>query len=147
MRRTEESSTTTEGTQMSEISTQLPPLAEAPAMARHILAEFVDETLPPEMLEDAALLTSEVVTNSVQHAGLSTNEGIGIELVLSDDSLRVSVTDPGPGFEPDLDAPAPEQEMGGWGLALVDRVSDRWGVIRNRPNVVWFELDRRTTIT
>jgi hypothetical protein len=67
--------------------------------------------------------------------------------VLSDDSLRVSVTDPRPGFEPDLDAPALEQEMGGWGLALVDRVSDRWGVIRNRPNVVWFELDRRTTIS
>lgn len=146
MRRTEEPSTTAEGNQMTEISTQLPPLAEAPAMARHVLAEFVAEALPPEMLEDAALLTSEVVTNSVQHAGLSTGEGIGIKLVLSDDSLRVSVTDPGPGFEPDL-APTLEQEMGGWGLALVDRVSDRWGVIRNRPNVVWFELDRRTTIT
>ena len=116
-------------------------------MARRVLAEFVAQALSPEMLEDATLLTSEVVTNSVQHAGLSTGEGIGIKLVLSDDSLRVSVTDPGPGFEPDLDAPAPEQEMGGWGLALVDRVSDRWGVIRNRPFVVWFELDRRTTIS
>ena len=61
--------------------------------------------------------------------------------------LRVSVTDAGPGFEPDLDAPPREQEMGGFGLVLVDRVSDRWGVIRNRPNVVWFELDRRTTIS
>ena len=132
MRRTEEPSTTAEGAQMTEIATQLPPLAEAPAMARHVLAEFVAEVLPPEMLEDA---------------GLSTGEGIGIALVLSDDSLRVSVTDPGTGFEPDLDAPAPEQEMGGWGLALVDRVSDRWGVIRDRPNVVWFELDRRTTIS
>ena len=37
--------------------------------------------------------------------------------------------------------------MGGFGLVLVDRISDRWGVIRNRQNVVWFELDRRTTIS
>jgi hypothetical protein len=37
--------------------------------------------------------------------------------------------------------------MGGFGLVLVDRISDRWGVIRDRPNVVWFELDRRTTVS
>jgi phosphoserine phosphatase RsbU/P len=104
MRSTEEPLHDHREAKMSEIATQLPPLAEAPAMARHVLAEFVAEALPREMLEDAALLTSEVVTNSVQHAGLSTGEGIGIELVLSDDSLRVSVTDPGPGFEPDVDA-------------------------------------------
>ena len=69
-------------------------------------SEFIAEALPSEMLEDAALLTSEVVTNSVRHAGHSTDEGIGMELVLSDDHLRVSVTDDGPGFEPDLDTPA-----------------------------------------
>ena len=97
------------------------------------------------MLENAALLTSEVVTNSVRHAGLSTDEGIGMELVLSEDVLRVSVTDAGPGFELDLDAPTLERDMGGFGLVLVDRLSDRWGMIRNRHNVVWFELDRRTT--
>ena len=135
---------TTEGAQMSEISTLLPPLAEAPAMARRLLSEFVAEALAPEILEDAALLTSEVVTNSVRHAGLSTDEGIGMELVLSDDSLRVSVTDAGPDFVPDLDTPGVERDLGGFGLVLVDRISDRWGVIRSRPNVVWFELDRRT---
>lgn len=62
-------------------------------------------------------------------------------------NLRVSVTDDGFGFEPDLDAPPRERAMGGFGLVLVDRISDRWGVIRDRPNVVWFELDRRTTIS
>ncbi|HVD69613.1 MAG TPA: hypothetical protein VNG34_02015 [Actinomycetota bacterium] len=38
-----------------------------------------------------------------------------MELVLSDDYLRVSVTDVGPGFEPDLDAPASEPDTGGPG--------------------------------
>jgi anti-sigma regulatory factor (Ser/Thr protein kinase) len=80
---------------MSEISTLIPALAEAPAMARRVLSEFVAEAIPHELLEDAALLTSEVVTNSVRHAGLSTDEEIGMELVLSDDYLRVSVTDAG----------------------------------------------------
>ena len=131
--------------QMPEISTLLPVRAEAPAMARHVLSEFIAEALPLEMLENAALLTSEVVTNSVRHAGLSTDQGIGMELVLSEDVLRVSVTDAGPGFELDLDAPTLERDMGGFGLVLVDRLSDRWGMIRNRHNVVWFELDRRTT--
>ena len=115
-------------------------------MARHVLSEFLAEALPLEMQENAALLTSEVVTNSVRHAGLSTDEGIGIELVLSEDSLRVSVTDAGPGFDLDFDARPLEREMGGFGLVLVDRIADRWGVTRDQPNVVWFELDRRTTI-
>jgi anti-sigma regulatory factor (Ser/Thr protein kinase) len=132
---------------MPEISTLLPVRAEAPAMARRLLSEFIAEALPSEMREDAALLTSEVVTNSVRHAGRSADDGIGMELTLSDDHLRVSVTDDGPGFEPELDVPPLERDMGGFGLVLVDRISDRWGVIRNRPNVVWFELDRRTAVS
>ena len=138
---------TAQRAQMPEISTLLPVRAEAPAMARRFLSEFIAEALPSEMREDAALLTSEVVTNSVRHAGQSADDGIGMELTLSDDHLRVSVTDDGPGFEPDLDAPPRERAMGGFGLVLVDRISDRWGVIRDRPNVVWFELDRRTTVS
>ena len=116
-------------------------------MARRFLSGFIAEALPSEMREDAALLTSEVVTNSVRHAGRSAGDGIGMELTLSNDHLRVSVTDDGPGFEPDLDAPPRERAMGGFGLVLVDRISDRWGVIRDRPNIVWFELDRRTTVS
>ena len=60
---------TAQRAQMPEISTLLPVRAEAPAMARRFLSEFIAEALPSEMREDAALLTSEVVTNSVRHAG------------------------------------------------------------------------------
>lgn len=135
---------TAQGAQRPEISTHLPVRAEAPAMARRFLSAFIAGALPSEMRENAALLTSEVVTNSVRHAGDSTRDGIGMELVLSDDRLRVSVTDDGPGFEPELDGALLDQDTGGWGLVLVDRIADRWGVIRNQPNVVWFELDRAT---
>jgi hypothetical protein len=30
---------------------------------------------------------------------------------------------------------------GGWGLYLVDRIADRWGIVSNRMNRVWFEVD------
>jgi anti-sigma regulatory factor (Ser/Thr protein kinase) len=58
--------------------------------------------------------------------------------------VRVEVADPGAGFEPQ----PRDDEMnrpGGWGLYLVDRIADRWGVVRNRMNRVWFELDAGRT--
>jgi hypothetical protein len=30
----------------------------------------------------------------------------------------------------------------GWGLYLVDRLADRWGVTSDVGTTVWFELDR-----
>jgi hypothetical protein len=50
----------------------------------------------------------------------------------------VAVTDaPGP-FER-----AGPEEIGGWGLVMVERVADRWGIVSSdRPDQVRFELDR-----
>lgn len=31
----------------------------------------------------------------------------------------------------------------GWGLFLLERIADRFGVARERANAVWFELERR----
>jgi hypothetical protein len=36
----------------------------------------------------------------------------------------------------------PDPAGSGWGLALVDRLSDRWGVSREDSTCVWFEIDR-----
>jgi anti-sigma regulatory factor (Ser/Thr protein kinase) len=54
--------------------------------------------------------------------------------------LRVEVHDRGPGFE--MRKPKPRGSSGGYGLFLVERMSDRWGVQRNDTTYVWFELDR-----
>ena len=46
----------------------------------------------------------------------------------------------GPGFDPsDLPEPSPER-VDGWGLHLVNQLSDKWGEIKNEPNLVWFEM-------
>jgi len=38
-------------------------------------------------------------------------------------------------------APHPSRQSG-WGLFLVDRMADRWGVDRSEGTRVWFELER-----
>lgn len=52
--------------------------------------------------------------------------------------LHVDVVDPGPGFDPGH-LPT-SRRNGGWGLRLLDRLADRWGVERNDVTRVWFEL-------
>ncbi len=123
---------------MSQISISFPADRTAPAFARRTVAEFIGQDAS-RLASDAELLTSEVVTNSVRHAGLDRSDLIGLNLDLTDERMRVSISDGGAGFDPD--APRP-RELGGWGLVLVARISDRWGVERNDPTVVWFELDR-----
>jgi len=58
-----------------------------------------------------------------------------------DDLVRCCVSDPGPGFEPA--EREPDDDPGaGWGLFLVEQLSDRWGVDLNAGTSVWFEIDR-----
>jgi anti-sigma regulatory factor (Ser/Thr protein kinase) len=83
------------------------------------------------------LLLSELVTNSVRHAGLRATDEIRITIRLAG-VVRVEVEDPGPGFEPGATAP---REHGGHGLAFVERLAARWGLRRGHPCCVWFELD------
>src|SRR5207245_2733634 len=54
--------------------------------------------------------------------------------------VRVEVSDPGPGFQPRTAGPEP----GGFGLMLVERLADRWGVDPGGRSRVWFEIDRRS---
>ena len=89
------------------------------------------------------LLVTELVTNSVRHGGGGSGEPIEIELSSSPAGVRVQVTDPGPGFRgPPLPKPNPSGE-GGYGLFLVDQLSDRWGAAQGPPARVWFQIDRK----
>ena len=92
---------------------------------------------------DVVLLISELVTNSVRHAGLDATQPLQLSVVTSGDTVRVAVRDPGPGFSPPPPPPNPAH-VGGWGLVLVDQLAERWGVEHDgEANVVWCELKRR----
>jgi anti-sigma regulatory factor (Ser/Thr protein kinase) len=83
------------------------------------------------------LLVTELVTNSVRHAGA---KEVDLELKASPKGVWAQVIDQGPGFRhPDHGKPTEDR---GFGLFLVDRLSDRWGIEQGRPVKVWFEVDR-----
>jgi anti-sigma regulatory factor (Ser/Thr protein kinase) len=51
-------------------------------------------------MEDVRLLVSELVTNSVRHAGTPASDHVQLEVAFDDETLRVQVADSGTGFEP-----------------------------------------------
>jgi anti-sigma regulatory factor (Ser/Thr protein kinase) len=130
-----------EPTEPTEISLDLPPLPESVAAARRALDELED-AVPAERLENLRLLVSELVTNAVRHAGLAEKDEISLRVTVSEETVGVEVKDPGVGFAPSLlEGPHPENGSG-WGLPIVEKVSDRWEARREDGETrVWFELD------
>jgi anti-sigma regulatory factor (Ser/Thr protein kinase) len=90
----------------------------------------------------AALLVSEIFTNSVRHSGSgAAGETVTVAVRAWDSTVRVEVTDrSGPGVpEP---RPADRDAEGGRGLQLVAGLATRWGWRRRRGGrtVTWFEI-------
>ena len=88
------------------------------------------------------LLVSELATNGVRHAGRSGGE-ISLEAAIDDDCVRLLVCDEGGGFDEAEPLPPPDIRHGaGFGLRLVDKLSDRWGTRHDGGFCVWFEVQR-----
>jgi anti-sigma regulatory factor (Ser/Thr protein kinase) len=85
-------------------------------------------------LDDVALLVTEMVTNSVRHAGVGPHANVGVELLVFADRLRVVVVDPGSTRVPRLVRRLADEPRG-IGLLVVDRVSISWGVARDGAGV------------
>ncbi len=123
---------------------RVPATPVAPSVARHAMAGLAPY-LDGAVADNAELLVSELVTNSVRHAGLPEDASIEFSVRASQDVLMVEVADSGQGFEHPLPArPRPvtgAAEAAGWGLFLVDRIADRWGAVQlDGETRVWFEL-------
>jgi anti-sigma regulatory factor (Ser/Thr protein kinase) len=112
----------------------------APGRARRALNRFAP-ALDPRRLAEARLALSEIVNNSVRHAGAGPDETIELSLSCTETMLHVAVGDHGGGFDPALEIREPDTEReGGRGLFLVDAVASHWGVRGDGPTQVWFEL-------
>ena len=123
----------------SELSVRFRRGPSAASAARSALLAL-EPRVDHDCLDDIRLLVSELVTNAVRHADGPSGGEVELEVVIDAPRVRVEVADPGAGFEPQ----PRDDEMsrpGGWGLYLVDRIADRWGVVRNHMNRVWFEID------
>lgn len=117
---------------------QLPATAQAPARARSALREAC-AGFPPAVLDDALLLVSELVTNSVLHGPRTGTLTIAIQH--DRHALCVAVGDQGAG-DPQRQGFDTTSEHGR-GLLLLRALSAAWGV---RPastppgKTVWFRL-------
>jgi anti-sigma regulatory factor (Ser/Thr protein kinase) len=125
---------------VAKIDVKLAPEPEVVTTARHTLDQLAN-LLPSEKLEDVRLVVSELVSNSILHARLSPDDKISLTVTVSDGAVRGSVCDPGQGFEmPSEPTPRPNLS-GGWGLPIVETISDHWGIKRDGDACVWFEID------
>lgn len=110
------------------------------AVVTDVRSAFADLPVPASALDDARLLVSELVANSMRHARLGPNDTIRVTAEVGDGRLRVDVIDGGPGGGPPVAGgirPTPGAESG-WGLYLVETLATRWGHGAGR---YWFELE------
>ena len=110
--------------------------------ARRAVREELQGALPKRTLADVELIVSELATNSVRHAGCEDADELSMEADVQPDRVRVRLYDPGTGFEAHQPKPPSSGSAGGYGLVLLDRLSDRWGVQRENGFSVWFEVQR-----
>jgi anti-sigma regulatory factor (Ser/Thr protein kinase) len=120
---------------------QIPGGGDAPGRARGHVLNSLQGRIPSAAAWDAALVVSELVTNSVLHAQVDQEQVLTLELATLSDRIRLSVTDAGSALEPRL-LPADRATPGGFGLRLVNDLSCDWGVERDPcgRTRVWCEL-------
>ncbi|MEU1376634.1 SpoIIE family protein phosphatase [Streptomyces triculaminicus] len=118
------------------------PVGRSVAAAR----AFVRDTLQgwgfPDIIDDAVVLTSELVTNAVVHAGTHAD----VLCVRMNTGVRVEVADRYPEREVPLQEPGRQfgsvDREGGRGLLLCAAIASRWGVeYTATAKTVWFRLD------
>ena len=120
------------------ISLRLRGGPEAAARALRALYKLRADIDPP-LMETLRLRVTELVANRFRHAQ---SETVVLRVLVARTAVLTEVTDEGPGFDP-TDAGAPGTDDSGWGLFLVERLADRWGVNQaSDVTKVWFELRR-----
>jgi anti-sigma regulatory factor (Ser/Thr protein kinase) len=116
--------------------------ASVPEARRFTLESLAPRIGDEDALYDAQLVACELASNGIKHGVAGTNGWIEVSAGIEDNVVCVSVSDPGPGFEPaDRYEPPPGVSASGWGLVIVSRVASRWGAWPGRPFTVWAEID------
>lgn len=139
---------------MQRLDVRVPTGPWAASEARRSLAPLGNE-LDRATFEEVRLLVSELVTNSYRHALHRAGEQIEVHIQIGPAAVRVEVWDRGRGFRAPRFTGSPDdrptdsrpERIGdsGWGLYIVDRVADRWGVVNGDFTKVWFEKDFAAT--
>ena len=117
------------------VSVPLAATARSVSEARHVLRDVLQRSGAEDLVDSATLVTSEIVTNALVHAGTD----VLLRILSTARAVRVEVEDGG--------AQVPvrrhyAQTAGtGRGMQLIDELTDRWGVEESADGkAVWFEI-------
>jgi anti-sigma regulatory factor (Ser/Thr protein kinase) len=116
----------------------LPPNSDAPGIARSFVVNR-SSGLADDVVTDAELLVSELVSNAVQHGSPTITLCVDVD----PPCIGISVQDEGDVIPSTNVTPPPPTRPSGRGLMIVDRLSKRWGVTPTDPppgKTVWFAL-------
>lgn len=121
------------------------------SLARRRLAALLEaQSVPDEVVQDVALIVSELVGNSVRHARGLASGGLHIDWEIGPGVVQVAVTDGGGDSLPEARDPGLHAQ-GGRGLAIVEALTSEWGVrVDGGATTVWAavrsgELQRRAS--
>ena len=116
----------------------------APAAARRFVRQVLGEWHLSHLAEDAVLLTSELVTNAVVHAGTGVELTCRLDVHATPARLEIEVDDHHPTrtVEPSESPPLDSMSSSGRGLALAALLADAWGVTyTSTAKRVWIRMD------
>lgn len=121
--------------------TLLPAELRSPGTARSVVRAVATEGELSDIIDEALLLTTELVTNAVVHAATQ----VTVEVICDAGGLTVTVLDEMAGPLVPLTSERPDDERGR-GLVLVEGLAQRWGTVHhNGGKGVWFHLARPGT--
>ncbi|MFE9019117.1 ATP-binding protein [Streptomyces sp. NPDC007808] len=115
---------------------------EVPAL-RRVMRQHLSHWGLLHVLDPAQLCVSELVTNVIRHVGTGVPASLAVSM--KGTNLRLEVEDPFIDELPTLGRAETEAE-GGRGLALIDAMSEEWGVrLTSAGKVTWCELATELT--
>ena len=107
---------------------------------REVVNDLQTRDLPEQIVDEAEMVASELLTNAVRHARTLSDGTIRVRWKIRGDVVEVEVTD---GGGESIPRPAPRTVWlsSGRGLRIVRSIAHEWGVTEDRTgNVVWATL-------
>jgi anti-sigma regulatory factor (Ser/Thr protein kinase) len=115
----------------------LDPTPESVRISRELVRSTLD-SMDTDLVEVAAILTDEMVTNAVKHG----RPPISLAIEGDNEGIVISVADGGPGFP--VARAVDRTAENGRGLVIIDVLSDEWGVVPlYQGKQVWCRLHVR----
>jgi hypothetical protein len=120
---------------------ELPATAAAAAEARRELG--ATPGIAGDLAYKALLMTSELIAVYVAEVEPAPGATLRLSIRVTPDRVRIEVRGRPPEVSPDALMHAHEApSLGGYGLRIVERMADAWGVEGTGDTTIWFELAR-----